>query len=329
MPRLIMREWTEQETRSIVALCLMAALSDGSKGEEERAQVREVAASLGGEALSLTDLYRDVLLKRLEVEQAAAVLSTPELRRLAYEMAVAVCDADGVATGEERSFLGRLARALDLAEAEAEAVVVAADAVAAVAVVPPAPVAAVPAVAASPGAKEADPELERSVLRYAIVAGALELLPQSLASLAILPLQVKMVYRIGRHFGYTLDSGHIKEFVAAIGVGMTGQMVDGMARKLIGKLAKGMAGGLVGGVARSATSAGVSFATTWALGQVARQYYASNRRLDMASLRGLFTSLRSDGQRLAERHGEEIRQQAGSLDLAQVMRGNFSGAGIA
>ena len=39
----------------------------------------------------------------LEVE--AAALKTPELRTLAYEMALAVCDADGVSSEKEKGFL--------------------------------------------------------------------------------------------------------------------------------------------------------------------------------------------------------------------------------
>ena len=159
------------------------------------------------------------------------------------------------------------------------------------------------------------------IVRYAILTGALELLPQSMASLAILPLQIKMVYRIGRAHGVTLDQGHIKEFIATLGVGLSAQMLDGMARKFLGKLVGRMAGGLAGGVARSAGSAALAFGTTWALGQVARQYYSSGRRLDMAQLRSLFTSLRQQGQQLHERHSAEIQQQAARLDLPALLSG--------
>ena len=43
------------------------------------------------------------------------------------------------------------------------------------------------------------------ILNYSILNGALELLPQSMASMAIIPLQMKMVYRIGKEHGYELD----------------------------------------------------------------------------------------------------------------------------
>jgi uncharacterized protein (DUF697 family) len=76
-----------------------------------------------------------------------------------------------------------------------------------------------PAVAASPKVTEA--KLDKSILNHALLNGALELLPQSWASLAIIPLQVKMVYGIGKAHGVALDQGPFKEFIAAAGVGLT------------------------------------------------------------------------------------------------------------
>ena len=59
--------------------------------------------------------------------------------------------------------------------------------------------------------------LDKSILNYSILNGALELLPQSWASMAIIPLQIKMVYGIGKEYGVELDRGHIKEFLATLG----------------------------------------------------------------------------------------------------------------
>ena len=57
--------------------------------------------------------------------------------------------------------------------------------------------------------------IDRSILNYAILNGALALLPQSWASMAIIALPIKMVYRVGLAHGVSLDQGHIKEFIAA------------------------------------------------------------------------------------------------------------------
>jgi uncharacterized membrane protein YebE (DUF533 family) len=76
---------------------LYAAFADGNKDDREREQIRQLAESLGTEngAPDLARLYQDVLLKRVSLASAAAALTDPGERQLAYEMAVCVCDADG------------------------------------------------------------------------------------------------------------------------------------------------------------------------------------------------------------------------------------------
>ena len=112
-------------------------------------------------------------------------------------------------------------------------------------------------------------EMDKMILNYAILNGALELLPQSLASMAIIPLQMKMVYRIGMAHGFELDRGHVKDFLATVGVGLTSQYLEQFGRKLVGGLLGKLAGGLGRALGSAATGAGFSFASTYALGQVA------------------------------------------------------------
>ena len=131
--------------------------------------------------------------------------------------------------------------------------------------------------AATPAAGPATPapgtpeqaELDRMILNAAILNGALELLPQSMASMAIIPLQVRLVYRIGKAHGFELDRGHIKDFLATTGVGMTGQYVEQFGRKLIGGLLGKVLGGAGRAIGSQATGSAFSFATTWAIGKVA------------------------------------------------------------
>ena len=127
-------------------------------------------------------------------------------------------------------------------------------------------------------------DLDKSILNYALLNGALELLPQSWASMAIIPLQVKMVYAIGKAHGVELDQGHIREFIAAVGVGLTSQYLEQFGRKLLGGLLGKVAGRAVGGMGGAATGMAFSFATTYALGQVAKRYYAGGRVMSTALL---------------------------------------------
>ena len=59
------------------------------------------------------------MLGRTDVQKEAAALTTPELRTLAFEMALSVCDADGSMSEAEGVFLGGLQEALTVPAAEA------------------------------------------------------------------------------------------------------------------------------------------------------------------------------------------------------------------
>ena len=102
------------EKESILTLALMAGFADGVKNDAERAELKRIAQSLPQDGVQPAALYQRVLLKQVTLTQAAASLHAPELRQLAYEMAVCVCDADGAQKDAEKSFLADLRRALQL-----------------------------------------------------------------------------------------------------------------------------------------------------------------------------------------------------------------------
>ncbi|MFN7340393.1 MAG: DUF533 domain-containing protein [Opitutia bacterium] len=315
------------EQEALLALCLMAAFADGSKGDAERERIRQLSESLVDPGVDVPAVYRDVLLRRLTPETAAARLAGKPSAALAYEMAVGVCEADDATSPAERAFLDQLRPLLGLSAASAGAAETAATQVAL------APVAVAAAAAAgapppSPAARAAGPDTQTDgmILNYSILNGALELLPESLATMAILPLQMKMVYRIGKRHGYELDRGHIKEFLATAGLGLTSQVVEGFARKLLkGVLGKGMVGSLAG----QAVSSGFSFASTYALGKVAQSYYAGGRQLGAIQLRALFDQTLAQAKGLHAQHLPSIREKASSLDLPRLLQEVRSGGGPA
>jgi uncharacterized protein (DUF697 family) len=104
-------------------------------------------------------------------------------------------------------------------------------------------------------------EADAMILRSAILTAAIELLPQGLASVAIIPLQTKLVHSIAKLNGYPMTAAMIKEFLAVIGVGVAGQVVEDYARKFLGKLAKQFLGGMAGSVAKTAVNLKALFAT--------------------------------------------------------------------
>lgn len=304
---------THAEQEAVLRIALMAAVADGATDEREREQVRRIAESLTGE-INAAALYQDALLKRFTPARAAEPLATPELRRYAWEMAVCVCDADGAHSPAEKRFLDDLRQALGLEAAASESFAAEAAGLAEAPLAKPGP-------AEPPAASTMSPaETDAMILNYAILNGALELLPQGLASMAIIPLQMKMVYRIGKAHGYELDRGHVKDFLATAGVGLTSQYVEQFGRKLVGGLLGKLAGGLGRAIGSAATGAGFSFASTYALGQVARRYYAGGRQLSGDMLRESFSSMLGEARSMQSRYVPQIEQKARTLDLGEVMK---------
>jgi uncharacterized protein (DUF697 family)/tellurite resistance protein len=302
---------SEQEQKSILTICLMAAFADGAKHDRERDEVKRIASSLAGDASShVSALYQDVLLKRVALPQVTSGLSSPETKQLAYEMAVCVCDADGAQSETERAFLRELRTSLGIDPAGARAYTDEAEAIAT------APLAAAAPAHASTMTPE---EMDKTILDAAVLNGALELLPETLSTMAIIPLQMKLVYGIGKSYGFDLDRGHIKDFLATIGVGLTSQYLEQAGRKLLGGLLGRVGGGILGGLGKQAVSSGMSFTSTYALGHVAKRYYGGGRTLSAQMLRETFDDMLGRARELQARHLPAMQEKARSLNSASIL----------
>jgi uncharacterized membrane protein YebE (DUF533 family) len=301
---------TAGERDHIALACLAAALADGRLDAEERDRLRHLGEELGGARAG--DLLRRVLDRQLDPAELATGIETPWGRRTAYQMAVIVCRSDGAPNAAEEEYLERLRVALGLSEAAATGLRMEAEYYAEPGLPP---VATVP---------EGQEELDRVILQQAMLAGAAELLPQSVASLVVLPLQLKLVHEIGRRHGVTGTKDQLKELVAAFGLGATSQVVEAMARRVLGGVARqvgggGMLGGMLGGLTSAATGAVVSFSTTYALGHAARTYYQRGRSLSRRDLRDLFQRFQADARALYPRLEAEVRAQAESLSAEDLL----------
>ncbi|WP_287965457.1 GTPase, partial [Diaphorobacter sp.] len=259
--------------------------------------------------------------------------------QLAYEMAVCVCEADGHTSAKEDAFLAQVRQAWGLGgahttggfDAEAQAVADAPlqaplqtplDASTAPATPAPHPAAAdaLPTTAAQRRPGSLPPaEMDRKILQASIMNGAIELLPENLSTLAIIPLQMRLVYQIGQSYGYELDRGHIKDFLATLGVGLTSQYLEQAGRKLLSGLLGKAGKGLLGGLGRQAVSSGMSFAATYALGHVANQYYAGGRTLSTDMLKDAYQHVMQDGQQLQARYLPQMQATARQLDTAKIL----------
>jgi len=145
--------------------------------------------------------------------------------------------------------------------------------------------------------------------------------------MAIIPLQIKLVNSVGKHHGVSLDRKQLVEFLGAAGIGATSQVVEGFARKMLGsfagKLGKQFLGKSVGSLARKGvdqlTSSAFSFASTWAIGQLAQRYYANGRSWSGIDAKSTYQALRNEAEPLHQKILPQIQQQAATLDYKKVL----------
>lgn len=295
---------THSNSEPLLAICLFAAFADGDKSDDERAHIESLARELGFGDVSVVS--RRILMGRLSLDAAVAALETADERMLAYEMARAVCEAGGSISADEQGFLNDLRAMLALGDAEAKNLD---DEVDSVALTP----------LDSPDPAPATADQSGMILRYSILNGALELLPATLATMAILPLQMKMVWRIGKAHGFELDRSSIKDFLATAGIGVGSQVIEGFARKLIGGFGKKLGGKLAGRMANQATGSAFSFAATYAIGHLAVKYYAGGRSLGGSEMRTLYTPMVEKARQLHSQYLPEIQQRAKTLDTTSIL----------
>ena len=295
----------EQDREPIAIIAFLAANADGQASAEEQSQLKAALRRLG--VADPDTLAQRVVRGQLRLADVAAKLSGDEARRLAYETALAVCNADGPANDKEMRFLEHLGGALGLTPAELGSLGQGAPAL------------AVAAVTVSSGTPPSDAELDQLILRQAMITGAVELLPDRLANVVIIPLQLRLVYQIGQHHGQQLNADQVKDLLGALGIGAAAQAVEGVVRKLVRGVAGGLLGGVIGGAGGLVAGAAVSFASTYALGHVAKQYYSQGRRLSTADLRALFGRFQEEAKTIFPKVRDQIQTQARSLNLKSLL----------
>jgi uncharacterized protein (DUF697 family)/tellurite resistance protein len=300
----------ETDHEPIVTIAFLAAMADGQASPEELSRLR---AAL--KRLAIADF--DAVAQRaaqgqLPLADVTRQLSGDDARRLAYETALVVCHADGPMNEKETSFLNELRSALGLNPAVLGELERSAAALAG------APMDA-PLVHVGSGTPPSDAGVDQLILEQAILTGAVDLLPDRLANVAILPLQLRLVYQIGRHYGQQLDAEQIKDLAATLGLGAAAQVMEGVVRKLVGSAARGLLGGLIGAAGGLAAGVAVTFAATYALGHVAKQYYAQGRRLSADDLRALFQRFQDEARALFPKVQDQIQTRAKMLNLQTLL----------
>ena len=151
-------------------------------------------------------------------------------------------------------------------------------------------------------------EINQDVLKYSILSAVLGFNPIPIASIAtdvaVIGLQAKMFRDIGQYWGRETSDDSVKQVLSGIGVG-TG------ARIAANNLVKFFPG--LGSVFAATTN----FASTWAVGKVANQYWESGGKADTKMLRELFQRSKEEGKNAFKQHKAEIdaKQKADKADL--------------
>lgn len=283
----------------LLKLALIAACADPVPGVLEQAQLRQVAEQLSSDAgENLAVILREIMLGRIEVEPVAAALSRPEIKLIAYEIAACICNADSAHSDREHAFLERLRVALALDVRTARSMERDADAITGVPLQPDP--GRVPLAASHPVDEAL---LDRLVDDYAILTAALAARAEPLALLATIPLDMKMVYRIGKHYGQELDRGQVKAFMSAVGAEPVSQYVHDCGRLV-----------LVGAMDRPRTQPSYAaaencFAKSIALGYLARLLNVEEG-LEPTELQERYAELHETARRDFEARIKEVAERS-------------------
>jgi len=137
------------------------------------------------------------------------------------------------------------------------------------------------------------------VLGYATAAGAADLWP--LAGIALVPaIQAKLIHALGAIYGVVWDRRTLAEFASALGATTLIRVASGFGARELAKLVP-----IYGQTAGAAAAAGMSFATTYALGKAAC-YFLRRRKAgasDPAGVAQAYKDALGSALRLARERG--------------------------
>lgn len=148
-----------------------------------------------------------------------------------------------------------------------------------------APRAMVTALSAMPGSSSETRAQQPLILGHATAAAASDLVPLA-GAVAVSAIQARLLHRLASTYNVVWDKRAITEFAAALGTGTIIRALSGFGIRQLAKLIP-----VYGQTAAAATSAAMSFAVTYALGQAA-VYFLARKRLGAADPAGVSRTYR-------------------------------------
>ncbi len=289
---------TPQEAIAGIKVLIFMARADGIFRAEEEQILLETCETLGlPPEVSLLDLVRE----DIDLEAELAQITTPAAREQVYAAALALACADRNRSPEEREVLVRIRNAFGATPAKTDLVQRFLD---------DARNTLLPAdIAPIDDPVEREKTIDQVIQNYAIFTAVLGAFPipgvALVVDIAILTFQLKMIEEIGRYWGYTTN----RRDAELLRDGMVGGMGLSLFRIAVSNAAK-----LIPGWG-SVVGASLSYASTWAFGKVANQYYASGGKLDAQALQAAFRQARREGEQKYRENRAYIEQK--QRDYAQ------------
>jgi uncharacterized protein (DUF697 family) len=296
---------TEKEGLASLRVLVCVAKANGELAPEKRTTLENAFTGLEMPANSTP---RSVLDEKIDLDAQLRLFTTPDSRESLYQSALGMIHVVGVPTPAEQKMLDHIRTTLQISEDKASLVRRILD-----------------------GAKEtvlpssiqpvSDPvlratEIKSDVLKYSVLSGALGAFPipgLSIATdLAVVCLQVKLVRDIGQRWGHKVDKQAAASLLGGLGLG-TG------ARIAVSNLAKLIP------VWGSAVGATASFASTWALGQIADKYFESGMKTAMAW--SDFKAAEVEGRKAHDVHKDLVESKRKLREMALQTLGSNLKAG--
>ncbi|GMV79007.1 MAG: hypothetical protein AMXMBFR7_01910 [Planctomycetota bacterium] len=303
---------SEQEALASLKVVLHVAKADGVIQPEERTALEDLLTVVKlPEGATLDGLLKDVI----KLDEELAKLNSADAKNGTFQSAYSMAHADGTCTSKEQVVLDHIRGRLGISE---ESYSLAnrlfgefKDTFTPNNIVP-----------------IHDPERRRTevnadILKYSLIATVLGANPLPLVSigtdLLVIGVQLKMIRDVGQYWNHKVD----REAAKSLMLGALGSTAARLAITNVVKFVPGW-GSLVG--------AGASFVTTWGLGRVADQYFASGGKLTAAELRSAFKNAKKEGEQAYKEHKGEVeaaqKKHAGKVQElnAQLKAGQITEA---
>jgi len=296
---------TEKEALASLRVLVCVARADGELAPEKRIALENAFTGLETPAHSSP---ASVLDEKIDLDLQLSSFATPESRESLYQSALGMVHVAGIPTPAEQKMLDHIRSSLQISEEnaslarrildEAKDTVLPSD-------IPPVND---PVLRAS--AVQAD------VLKYSVlcgVLGAFAIPGIAIATdLAVVGVQIKLVRDIGQRWGHVVDKQAAASLLGGLGLGTGTRIAVSNLAKLVP-------------VWGSRFGATASFASTWALGQIATRYFESGMKTDVAW--SAFKTAEVEGRKVHDVHKAVVESKRKLHEMALQTLGSNLKAG--